>query len=88
MKWDRRFINPINLPDGRKLVTLKDAAEYVSALPFAVQTELLWQHAAESLKNAAERKKTWMTAARRAMTRALGESTKAPLGNMEKEQDA
>jgi hypothetical protein len=33
MAWSRRFEDPILLPDGRKLTTLKQAAEYVIALP-------------------------------------------------------
>jgi hypothetical protein len=31
--WSRRFYDPINLPNGRKLVTLKDAAAYITGLP-------------------------------------------------------
>ena len=30
-----RFYDPIILPDGRKLLTLRDAAEYIAALPKA-----------------------------------------------------
>ena len=33
MSWSRRFDYLIELPDGRELRTLKDAAEYVLALP-------------------------------------------------------
>ena len=28
--WQREFEDPISLPDGRKLLTLKDAAEYIT----------------------------------------------------------
>jgi hypothetical protein len=31
--WQRKFEDPITLPDGRKLVTLRDAADYITALP-------------------------------------------------------
>ncbi len=31
--WSRAFIDPIILLDGRELSTLRDAAEYVAALP-------------------------------------------------------
>ena len=31
--WGRQFDEPIELPDGRKLVVLRDAASYVTALP-------------------------------------------------------
>jgi hypothetical protein len=33
--WRVRFYDPIILPDGRKLLTLRDAAEYITALPKA-----------------------------------------------------
>jgi len=29
LPWSTRFEDPIALPDGRKLLTLKDAADYV-----------------------------------------------------------
>ena len=35
MAWFKRFYDPIILPDGRKLLTLGDAAEYIAALPKA-----------------------------------------------------
>jgi hypothetical protein len=31
--WQRKFEDPIPLPDGRKLVTLRDAADYIMKLP-------------------------------------------------------
>jgi hypothetical protein len=31
--WSREFDDPIPLPNGRKLVTLHDAATYITALP-------------------------------------------------------
>ena len=30
--WDQQFFDPIELPDGRKLVTLRDAAQYIPEL--------------------------------------------------------
>jgi hypothetical protein len=33
--WDQQFFDPIELPNGRKLATLRDAAEFISALPEA-----------------------------------------------------
>ena len=33
MAWFKRFVDPIILPDGRELLTLRDAAEYIAALP-------------------------------------------------------
>ena len=35
MSWDQRFFDPIELPSGRKLLTLRDAAEYITKLPKA-----------------------------------------------------
>ena len=31
--WSRPFEDPILLPDGRKLITLKHAADYIMKLP-------------------------------------------------------
>ena len=33
MTWSRAFDEPIPLPDGRELVTLLEAGEYITALP-------------------------------------------------------
>ena len=49
MSWSRRFFDPIELPDGRTLVTLKDAGEYIQSLPRATQKERPWQNATEAL---------------------------------------
>jgi hypothetical protein len=47
--WQRKFEDPIELPDGRTLTTLRDAADYVTALP-KKQAELPeWQAAIEAL---------------------------------------
>jgi hypothetical protein len=35
MPWSKRFYDPIILPDGRKLLTLRDAATYITELPKA-----------------------------------------------------
>jgi hypothetical protein len=37
------FDDPIVLPDGRELVTLPDAGEYVQALPMTTQQRKEWQ---------------------------------------------
>ena len=31
--WQRKFEDPIPLPDGRTLVTLRDATDYITSLP-------------------------------------------------------
>ena len=40
---------PIPLPDGRKLVTLRDAGDYITKLPKADHTAAEWQAAMEAL---------------------------------------
>jgi hypothetical protein len=42
MRWSRSFDDPITTPDGKTLRTLKDAAEYVLALPEKTQAEPAW----------------------------------------------
>jgi hypothetical protein len=52
--WRRRFDEPIKLPDGRKLVTLKDAGTYITKLPKAEHAAPEWQAAMEALILVAE----------------------------------
>jgi hypothetical protein len=47
--WKRPFDDPIPLPRGRQLVTLKDAATYIQKLPKAEQLLEEWQAAVEAL---------------------------------------
>jgi hypothetical protein len=49
MSWSRAFDEPIPLPRGRHLVTLKDAANYIQKLPKAEQDLEEWQAAVEAL---------------------------------------
>ena len=49
MSWSRPFDEPIPLPRGRQLVTLKDAANYIQKLPKAEQLLEEWQSAVEAL---------------------------------------
>lgn len=55
MSWPRTFDDPIMLPEGRTLRTLRDAGEYVAALPKAEHDKPHWQTAAHELMTAAER---------------------------------
>jgi glycerol-3-phosphate dehydrogenase len=55
MTWSRRFDAPIALPAGGKITTLRQAGEYVAALPAAEQNEPRWRTATECLISAAER---------------------------------
>ena len=52
--WQRRFNEPIPLPKGKKLVTLRDAALYVTKLPQAEHDAEEWQTAMEALLPVAE----------------------------------
>jgi hypothetical protein len=47
--WSRRFDDPIPLPRGRQLVTLKDAGNYITKLPKAEHDAPEWQAAMEAL---------------------------------------
>jgi hypothetical protein len=47
--WSTSFEDPIILPDGRKLLTLKDAADYVTKLPKKESDSPEWQAAIEVL---------------------------------------
>jgi hypothetical protein len=52
--WSRPFDDPIQPPKGKKLVTLKDAAAYILALPKSKQQSSEWQAAGEAVIMAAE----------------------------------
>jgi hypothetical protein len=47
--WSREFEDPISLPGGRKLVTLRDAADYITCLPKKESDLPEWQAAIEAL---------------------------------------
>ena len=49
MPWSTPFDDPIILPDGRKLLTLKDAANYITKLPKKESDLPEWQAAIEVL---------------------------------------
>ena len=85
--WFKRFIDPIILPDGRKLLTLRDAAEYITALPKAEHDEADWQVTMETLLLVAERNGPEMLA-RIAMMRALNKHLKPTLAPCEQSAKA
>jgi hypothetical protein len=70
MPWSTPFDDPIELPDGRKLVTLRDAAAYIAELPEAEQQVEEWQTAARCLIDTA-RGSNLMMHARIVMLRGL-----------------
>jgi hypothetical protein len=47
--WSRKFDEPIPLPKGQHLVTLKDAGTYITKLPKAEHTAPEWQASMEAL---------------------------------------
>ena len=52
--WKREFDEPIPLPSGRSLVTLKDGGTYITKLPKSDHATPEWQAAMESLILVAE----------------------------------
>ena len=52
--WQRRFDEPIPLPRGRQLITLRDAGNYITKLPKADHDAAEWQAAMEALILVAE----------------------------------
>ena len=53
--WSARFVDPIVLPDGRKPMTLRDAATCITGLPKAEHDAAEWQIAMKTLLLVAER---------------------------------
>ena len=53
--WSRHFDEPIPLPGGRALVTLKEAGNYITKLSKAEHEAPEWQAAAQALLLVAER---------------------------------
>jgi hypothetical protein len=47
--WSREFEDPIPLPDGRELITLRDSADYITSLPKEESDLPEWQAAIEVL---------------------------------------
>ena len=52
--WSKLFEDPVTLPNGRKLVTLLDAGNYIASLPRKEHESDTWQAAIEALLMAAE----------------------------------
>jgi hypothetical protein len=71
MPWSTPFDDPIRLRDGRRLVTLQQAADYIMKMPEDVQQQERWQIAVETLINAAETGGGWLMFARIGVMRAL-----------------
>jgi hypothetical protein len=68
--WERSFEEPIPLPKGKPLVTLRDAANHITKLPKAEHQTDEWQAAMQALLLVAEQNGPTMFA-RIGMMRAL-----------------
>jgi hypothetical protein len=55
LPWSASFEDPIPLPNGRQLLTLRDAASYITKLPKAEHSAPEWQAAMEALILVAEK---------------------------------
>ena len=75
MAWSRSFDEPILLPDGKMLNTLRDAGNYIIALPPETVRLPRWQLAMEALSQVSESSPT--TQARRAFIAALTDSVRS-----------
>ena len=70
--WQREFDDPIPLPDGGQLRTLREAVAYLAkAIPKAGRDMPKVLTAAEMLTDAAERESAWMFFARAATLQAI-----------------
>src|SRR6516164_11141298 len=77
MSWSRAFDDPILLPDGCMLCTLRDAGEYIQVLPRAKYKQPEWEVAAEILIAAVEGSRPLMFA-EIAMRKAVSAGKPAP----------
>ncbi|HWX62484.1 hypothetical protein [Bradyrhizobium sp.] len=68
--WDRNFDDPIPLPDGSELRTLRDAGNYIATLPKREYDAPAWQAAIQALMLVVEHVRQTLLA-RIAMMRAL-----------------
>jgi hypothetical protein len=82
--WARPFDDLVLLPDGRKLVTQRDAADYIMKLPKAEQNLEAWQTAVEVLIMAAENRGPLLHA-RIGMLRALNRNVERMFSQSRKE---
>jgi len=85
MGWQNKFDDPIPLPKGKPLVTLRDAALYITKLPKAEHDADEWQAAMEALLLVAERNGPTMFA-RIGMMRALNRHVERVFDSSRKEK--
>ena len=83
--WQQPFEDPVALPKGRRLLTLRDAAEYITKLLKAEHDAPEWQAAMEALLLVAELGGPTMFA-RIGVMRALNRAATAPSASGEKDR--
>jgi hypothetical protein len=54
MSWEAAFDEPIPLPSGKTLTTLREAGDYIASLPANIHDQPEWQTAMTVLLAAAE----------------------------------
>jgi hypothetical protein len=81
--WSRRFDDPIEMPDGRIIDTIGEAAEYAVDLPTKIGSAPPWQRAAKALHKAAEHGGPFVFMARISFYAAVYGDTPPPIGNPE-----
>jgi hypothetical protein len=54
VSWDKQFREPIELPNGNSLLSLRDAGTYITGLPLAEHEAQEWQTAMHCLIEAAD----------------------------------
>jgi hypothetical protein len=77
VSWSLKFDQPIDLTKGKALLTLRDAANHIIALPPRETKQLHWQTAIACLLSAAEKRGELMMA-RIAMMQALSNGKASP----------
>lgn len=55
MNWSRRFDDPVTLPDGRTISTMREAGQFITGLSDRVQRQDEWQLAIEMLMKVTEK---------------------------------
>jgi hypothetical protein len=76
----QQFFDPVKLPSGRNLVTLRDAALYITKLPKAEHHAEEWQAAMQALMLVAEHNGPTMSPTARRTLRASKSPANSPSG--------
>lgn len=78
--WDVPFDDAIPVPGGKLITTLREAGEYISALPKRTQQLPQWERATKDLIMAADVDRAWRYFARISVYQAIhGDKLRTPL---------